>query len=161
MRLSLHPPAAVVTDPGAGNRSAAPSRASGRRAPSSDHHPDSGDAISAWSARLLSPGNSSAAKCRSGRSGAARSAEDVRVDGGWDQLPPTVRSRGRGFITSRGSPGRQVSAAGASGYGRPGEPVLARDRSGQRGPGRGTRSAGEPAGLARFRARAARRSAIR
>lgn len=47
MRLSLHPPAAVVTDPGTGNRSAAPSRTSGRRATSSDHHPDSGDAISA------------------------------------------------------------------------------------------------------------------
>jgi hypothetical protein len=47
MRLSLHPPTAVVTDPGTGNRSAAPSRASGRRATSSDHHPDSGDAISA------------------------------------------------------------------------------------------------------------------
>lgn len=47
MRLSVHPPAAVVTDPGTGNRSAAPSRTSGRRATSSDHHPDSGDALSA------------------------------------------------------------------------------------------------------------------
>jgi hypothetical protein len=78
------------------------------------------------------------------------------------KLPPTVRSRGRGFIASRGSPGRQVSVARASGYDRPGEPCArARTSPVSAGLGAEPRSAEEPVSLVRFRTGATRRSAIR
>jgi len=78
------------------------------------------------SARLLSPENSSAAACRSGRSGGARSAEDVR-------------SRGCGFIASSGTgvmcpqPGLRLRPARRAGARARTSPVSA-GRAGRRSP---------------------------
>ena len=161
MRLSLHPPAAVVSDPGTGNQSVAPSRTSWRRATSSDHHPDSGDAISADRRGHCLPGTRqlrNADQVDLALLGALRTCVSTAAEISCRRQRADAAA---GLSRHVAGPGVKCPQPGL--WLRPARRACARARTSPVSAGLGAepRSAEELVGLARFGARAARRSVMR